>query len=338
MHPVSCWCAMPVTRRGFGFFREYLKDAAATEAAWEGGWFHTGDLVTRDALGYFRFVDRKKNVIRRSGENISAVEVESVLAQHPAVRAVGITAVPDEVRGDEVFACVVPVRGGCRCGSAGERARRLLPRATRVLQGAGLRRRRAGIAPDADGKDPESPAQGAGGRAAGAWRLSRRARTQTPGQRMSGAVARRQDYAGVAVAVPVTVPYVKYSIRSAHWFVARALSGAARESRDREGRDRRRVHLEFHALSRYRRRADAASRARAALARPHPDGRCQRHRRAASRRARGPGWRCRDRRVHRRRYEPHRHVPADASRVSASLRATRSIPTAREDRTRVSHS
>ena len=94
---------------GFGFFREYLKDAAATETAWEGGWFHTGDLVTRDALGYFRFVDRKKNVIRRSGENISAVEVESVLAQHPAVRAVGITAVPDAVRGDEVFACIVPV-------------------------------------------------------------------------------------------------------------------------------------------------------------------------------------------------------------------------------------
>jgi acyl-CoA synthetase (AMP-forming)/AMP-acid ligase II len=92
----------------FGFFREYLKDPEATAAAWQDGWFHTGDLVTRDRLGYFRFVDRKKNVIRRSGENISAVEVESVLAQHPAVRAVGVTAVPDAVRGDEVFACVVP--------------------------------------------------------------------------------------------------------------------------------------------------------------------------------------------------------------------------------------
>jgi acyl-CoA synthetase (AMP-forming)/AMP-acid ligase II len=91
----------------FGFFREDLKDPEATAAAWEGGWFHTGDLVRRDELGYFRFVDRKKNVIRRSGENISAVEVESVLAQHPAVRAVGVTAVPDDVRGDEVFACVV---------------------------------------------------------------------------------------------------------------------------------------------------------------------------------------------------------------------------------------
>ena len=92
---------------GFGFFRRYLKDEEATREAWAGGWFHTGDLVTRDAAGQFRFVDRKKNVIRRSGENISAVEVESVLAQHPAIRTVGVTAVPDAVRGDEVFACVV---------------------------------------------------------------------------------------------------------------------------------------------------------------------------------------------------------------------------------------
>ena len=91
----------------FGFFREYLKDEEATAAAWDGGWFHTGDLVRRDAQGLFRFVDRKKNVIRRSGENISAVEVESVLAQHPSVRAVGVCAVPDPVRGDEVFACIV---------------------------------------------------------------------------------------------------------------------------------------------------------------------------------------------------------------------------------------
>jgi acyl-CoA synthetase (AMP-forming)/AMP-acid ligase II len=66
-------------RPRFGFFREYLKDPEATSAAWAGGWF-TGDLVTRDASGEFRFVDRKKNVIRRGGENISAVEVEGVLA------------------------------------------------------------------------------------------------------------------------------------------------------------------------------------------------------------------------------------------------------------------
>jgi acyl-CoA synthetase (AMP-forming)/AMP-acid ligase II len=92
----------------FGFFREYLKDPAATAAAREDNYFHTGDIVRVDADGDFHFVDRKKNVIRRSGENISAVEVESVLGQHPGVAAVGVCAVPDDVRGDEVMACIVP--------------------------------------------------------------------------------------------------------------------------------------------------------------------------------------------------------------------------------------
>ena len=90
-----------------GFAREYLKDPAATAEAWDGGWFHTGDVVRADAHGYLCFVDRKKNVIRRSGENISAVEVESVLQQHPRIAAVAVAAAPDEVRGDEVFALVV---------------------------------------------------------------------------------------------------------------------------------------------------------------------------------------------------------------------------------------
>ena len=91
----------------YGFFAGYLKDADATAQAWEDGWFHTGDIVRREADGALRFVDRKKNVIRRSGENISAVEVESVLLQHPLVKAVAVAAVPDPVRGDEVLACVV---------------------------------------------------------------------------------------------------------------------------------------------------------------------------------------------------------------------------------------
>lgn len=90
-----------------GFFNGYLKDEAATVEAWAGGWFHTGDLVRRDAEGYLRFVDRKKNVIRRSGENISAVEVEVVLGRHPLVAAVAVAAAPDSLRGDEVIACVV---------------------------------------------------------------------------------------------------------------------------------------------------------------------------------------------------------------------------------------
>jgi acyl-CoA synthetase (AMP-forming)/AMP-acid ligase II len=89
------------------FFSGYLKDEKATNEAWAGGWFHTGDLVRRDAEGNFFFVDRKKNVIRRSGENISAAEVESVLNQHPAVKSSAVAATPDAVRGDEVLACIV---------------------------------------------------------------------------------------------------------------------------------------------------------------------------------------------------------------------------------------
>lgn len=95
----------PDPRRGF--FREYLKDPEASADAWAGGWFHTGDIVRRDADGFMYFIDRKKNVIRRSGENISAVEVESVLRQHPALQAVAVAATPDPVRGDEVLALVV---------------------------------------------------------------------------------------------------------------------------------------------------------------------------------------------------------------------------------------
>jgi len=92
-----------------GFFREYLKDEAATAQAWAGGWFHTGDVVRADGQGSLYFVDRRKNVIRRSGENIAAVEVEAVLRQHPLVANVGVAPVPDALRGDEVAACVVLV-------------------------------------------------------------------------------------------------------------------------------------------------------------------------------------------------------------------------------------
>ena len=94
-----------------GFFREYLKDEGATAAAWADGWFHTGDVVARDAEGQLHFVDRKKNVIRRSGENISAVEVESVLGRHPAVAQVAVAPGPDPVRGEEVVALIVPKEG-----------------------------------------------------------------------------------------------------------------------------------------------------------------------------------------------------------------------------------
>jgi crotonobetaine/carnitine-CoA ligase len=92
-----------------GFFSGYLKNEAATEEAWRGGWFHTGDVVRLDANGMLIFVDRRKHIIRRSGENIAAAEVEAVLQAHPDVAQVAVLAVPDEVREEEVLACIVPM-------------------------------------------------------------------------------------------------------------------------------------------------------------------------------------------------------------------------------------
>ena len=90
-----------------GFFSGYLKDDAATASAWRDGWFHTGDCVRRGPDGSLHFVDRLKNIIRRAGENIAALEVEAALAEHPSVGQVAVIAVPDAVRDEEVMACVV---------------------------------------------------------------------------------------------------------------------------------------------------------------------------------------------------------------------------------------
>lgn len=90
------------------FFSGYLNNPEATEEAWRGGWFHTGDMVIRDSGdGMLHFVDRDKNIIRRAGENIAAAEVEALLLLHPRVRQVAVLAAPDEVREAEVLACVV---------------------------------------------------------------------------------------------------------------------------------------------------------------------------------------------------------------------------------------
>lgn len=89
------------------FFSGYLDDDAATEHAWRGGWFHTGDIVTQDDDGMVHFVERGKNIIRRSGENIAPAEIEEVLRDHPLIRQVAVLPVPDETREEEVLACVV---------------------------------------------------------------------------------------------------------------------------------------------------------------------------------------------------------------------------------------
>ncbi|WP_161594574.1 AMP-binding protein [Marimonas lutisalis] len=94
-----------------GFFSGYLNKPEATKEAWAGGWFHTGDTVTMDADGVLFFVDRKKNIIRRAGENIAAAEVENVLSEDERVVNVACVAAPDDVREEEVLACIVLAEG-----------------------------------------------------------------------------------------------------------------------------------------------------------------------------------------------------------------------------------
>ena len=89
------------------FFSGYLKNPEATEEAWRGGWFHTGDTVRQSEDGMLYFVDRKKNIIRRSGENIAASEVEACLQAHGDVAQAAVVPVPDKLREEEVLACVV---------------------------------------------------------------------------------------------------------------------------------------------------------------------------------------------------------------------------------------
>ena len=86
-----------------GFFAGYLKNPEATAEAWAGGWLHTGDVVRQGADGSMHFVDRRKNVIRRSGENIAALEVEAALADAPEAAQLVVTAVADDIRGEEVM-------------------------------------------------------------------------------------------------------------------------------------------------------------------------------------------------------------------------------------------
>ena len=100
------------------FFSGYLKNEEETEKSWRNGWFHTGDTVRQGADGMLYFVDRKKNIIRRSGENIAAAEIEACLQAHGHVAQVAVLPVADEVRGEEVLACVVAMPGAPTDGGA----------------------------------------------------------------------------------------------------------------------------------------------------------------------------------------------------------------------------
>ena len=92
--------------RGNNVMKGYLKNAKATAEAFEGGWFHTGDLGVWHADGYIEIKDRSKDIIISGGENISSLEVEEVLYRHPAVMEAAVVARPDEKWGETPCAFV----------------------------------------------------------------------------------------------------------------------------------------------------------------------------------------------------------------------------------------
>jgi long-chain acyl-CoA synthetase len=100
-----------IVLRGENVLKGYFKDPEATERAFRGGWFHTGDVGYRDQDGFFFIVDRKSDMIIRGGENIYPREIDEVLYQHPAVAAAATIGVPDPLYGEEVAAFIVLKNG-----------------------------------------------------------------------------------------------------------------------------------------------------------------------------------------------------------------------------------
>jgi fatty-acyl-CoA synthase len=89
-----------VVMRGNNVMLGYYKNAEATEEAFRGGWFHSGDLAVMHPDGYIEVRDRQKDIVISGGENISSIEVEKVLAEHPAVLEAAVVAAPDEKWGE----------------------------------------------------------------------------------------------------------------------------------------------------------------------------------------------------------------------------------------------
>ena len=95
------WVRHPIVMQG------YFRDPDQTRAAFRDGWFMTGDLVTRDDDGYYTFVSRKKDIIRRRGENIAGAEIDRVIQSHPGVFEVAAVPVPSELGEDEILLAIV---------------------------------------------------------------------------------------------------------------------------------------------------------------------------------------------------------------------------------------
>lgn len=100
-----------IVMRGNNVMLGYYKDPAATEEAFKGGWFHSGDLAVMHPDNYAQIMDRKKDIIISGGENISTVEIENTIYRHPDVLEVAVVPIPDEKWGEVPKAFVVPKEG-----------------------------------------------------------------------------------------------------------------------------------------------------------------------------------------------------------------------------------
>ncbi len=138
--------------RGNTIMKGYLANAAATDAAFAGDWFRSGDLGVWHADGYVEIKDRSKDIIISGGENISSLEVEECLYRHPQVMEAAVVARPDEQWGETpcAFVTLKPAADD----RDGRRRHRVVPGAPRALQGAANGDLRA-AAQDRDGQDPE---------------------------------------------------------------------------------------------------------------------------------------------------------------------------------------
>ena len=93
---------------GRTLMKGYYKNPEATAATLRDGWLWSGDTARQDPEGYYHFVDRAKDMIKRSGENVAASEVEAAIREHPRVFDCAVIGVPDDIRDESIFAVVVP--------------------------------------------------------------------------------------------------------------------------------------------------------------------------------------------------------------------------------------
>lgn len=127
------------SKRPATMFLGYYKNEEATRTAMGGGWFHSGDRGRRERDGYFVFIDRLKDSIRRRGENISSFEIERIVNTHPRVSESAVVGVPSELGEEDVMVVVVSNEGGIDCAELIQFCQRrmadfMVPRYVRLVE------------------------------------------------------------------------------------------------------------------------------------------------------------------------------------------------------------